>query len=100
MDNGTLVEVFKFLNYCQLAKNSLKCHDRATTFIKVFTKQLSAKAYNQWAMRNQYSKQIPLEDQVGRIQSGDPLWNDMTTVFYASTKLDQAKWPLFQRFVE
>ncbi|KAI1696808.1 hypothetical protein DdX_18858 [Ditylenchus destructor] len=145
MDNGTLVEVFKFLNYCQLAKNSLvskrfsslilthrhslellyvdsismKYHDRATAFIKVFTKQLSPKAYNQWIIRNQYSKQIPLEDQVGRTQSRQyehnvyrigahavykdpnhhPLWNDMTTVFYASTKLDHENWPLFQHFV-
>ncbi|KAI1702051.1 hypothetical protein DdX_15735 [Ditylenchus destructor] len=145
MDNGTLVEVFKFLNYCQLAKNSLvskrfsnlirthrhslellyvdsismKCHDRATAFIKVFTKQLSPKAYNQWVIRNQYSKQIPLEDQVGRMQrrqyehnvyrifaqavykdpNHHPLWNDMTTVFYASTKLDHDNWPLFQHFV-
>ncbi|KAI1691453.1 hypothetical protein DdX_21877 [Ditylenchus destructor] len=145
MDNGTLVEVFKFLNYCQLAKNSLvskrfsnlirthrhslgllyvnsisvKYHYRATAFIKVFTKQLSPKAYNEWVIRNQYSKQIPLEDQVGRMHrrqyehnvyrifaqavykdpNHHPLWNDMTTVFYASTKLDHVNWPLFQQFV-
>ncbi|KAI1708206.1 hypothetical protein Ddc_14469 [Ditylenchus destructor] len=145
MDNGTLVEVFKNLNYCQLAKSSLvskrfsnlihthrhslallyvdsvsmKRHDQATAFIKIFKKQLSPKAYNEWVIRNNYSKQIPPDDQVARIQSKQYehnvyrigahavykdgnrhcLWDDITTVFYASTNLNHENWPLFQHFV-
>ncbi|KAI1695653.1 hypothetical protein Ddc_21107 [Ditylenchus destructor] len=91
MDNDTMVEVFKSLNYCQLAKNSIvskrfcdliQTHrhklallyvDLIETFrkelptegfIEVFDKELSPQEYNKWIIRNGYSKQVLLEGQV------------------------------------
>ncbi|KAI1692934.1 hypothetical protein Ddc_23246 [Ditylenchus destructor] len=128
MDNGTMVEAFKYLNYCQLAKNSLVSkrfrdliqthrHSLALLYvdeismysaqsgpdaINVFGKELSPEAYNEWVIRNSYSKQIPIESQVASEESTQSItngyglaayacykdlsyreWNDRTTVFSA-----------------
>ncbi|KAI1701521.1 hypothetical protein Ddc_17581 [Ditylenchus destructor] len=90
MDNGTMVEAFKFLNYCQLATNGLvskryrdliRTHRNTLALlyvdfmhmckgeicplaIKIFDKKLSPGAYNKWVVRNSYSKRAPLQDQV------------------------------------
>ncbi|KAI1699267.1 hypothetical protein Ddc_18634 [Ditylenchus destructor] len=93
MDNGTMVEVFKYLNYCGLAKNSLvskrfrnliQTHRHSFALfdvyslemrrrrrlrgsdpagIKMFGKDISSDEYNEWVTRNQYSKQISLKGQ-------------------------------------
>ncbi|KAI1702036.1 hypothetical protein DdX_15719 [Ditylenchus destructor] len=98
LDNGTLVEVFKYLNYCGLAYNCLvskrfwniirtnryrlallyvdRIWMRITLYtcyssrarIKVFQKELSPKEYNEWVDRNNFSKQMPLEGQAAGIQ--------------------------------
>ncbi|KAI1691419.1 hypothetical protein DdX_21900 [Ditylenchus destructor] len=83
MDNGTMVEAFKYLNYCQLAKNSLvskrfrnviKTHRHKLALlcvdirmerfsgidcaaIKLFNKEISSEEYNEWVALNNYSKQ-------------------------------------------
>ncbi|KAI1716957.1 hypothetical protein Ddc_10094 [Ditylenchus destructor] len=98
MDNGTMVETFKFLNYCQLAKNSLTSKrfrdvisthrhllalldvdeifmypsghffDRAV--IKMFSsKELSSEEYDEFIARNGYLKQIPIESQIAGKES-------------------------------
>ncbi|KAI1702559.1 hypothetical protein Ddc_17013 [Ditylenchus destructor] len=95
LDNGTLVESFKFLNYSQLAKNSfvstkfwnlirnnrhrlellrvdviqMRMCPANDASIKVFKKQLSPEEYNEWVILNQHSKQIPLEVQDAEIPS-------------------------------
>ncbi|KAI1701507.1 hypothetical protein DdX_16051 [Ditylenchus destructor] len=146
MDNGTLVEVFKYLNYSQLAKNSfvskkfwnlIRTHRHrlallyvesirmtnfrtSLPFIEMFNKQLNPEEYNEWVIRNNYSKQIPLENQVAGTQStiydsivyelgaeviyNDPdrrLWldHDTTRVFFASAKFEHENWPLFEHFL-
>ncbi|KAI1696058.1 hypothetical protein DdX_19257 [Ditylenchus destructor] len=149
MDNGTMVEAFKYLNYTQLAKKSLVskrfCNlirnnrkylarlyvDRISmdsfqpvpVAIKVFNKELSTEAYNEWVICNNYSKQVPLDDQLASMQSRrvtggyakfsgyqlsavayytDPNhreWNDRTSVFSAQAELNQQNWPVFEHFV-
>ncbi|KAI1691717.1 hypothetical protein Ddc_24077 [Ditylenchus destructor] len=137
LDNGTMVEAFKYLNYMQLAKKSLvskrysnliRTHrhslallyvdyicmsenDAYAACIKIFNKVFSPKAYNEWIIRNQYSKQIPLKGQVGKNQSvqyGRQLYemkanyidsNKTPCVFVARVKLNHENWPLFQHFV-
>ncbi|KAI1698104.1 hypothetical protein Ddc_19297 [Ditylenchus destructor] len=144
MDNGTMVEAFKYLNYCQLAKNSLVSmrfrnviqthrHKLALLFvsridifsitnisrvIRVFDKKLSSEAYNDWVICNQYSKEVPLEDQVACTESTQDIPNgyclsayahykdpnhreqrNVTTVFFARAELNHENWPLFQHFV-
>ncbi|KAI1707257.1 hypothetical protein Ddc_14958 [Ditylenchus destructor] len=90
VDNETMLEVFKSLNYPQLAKKSLvskrfrdviRSHRHTLallhvdymmmypialppTAIKIFDQELSPKAYNEWVIRNKYCKHIPLENQV------------------------------------
>ncbi|KAI1695466.1 hypothetical protein DdX_19565 [Ditylenchus destructor] len=94
MDNGTMLEAFKFLNYCQLAKNSLvskryrdlirthrhrlallyvdhiemrnynKNFRTSSTLIEIFNQKLSPEEYNEWVISDGYSKQIPIEGQV------------------------------------
>ncbi|KAI1702049.1 hypothetical protein DdX_15733 [Ditylenchus destructor] len=133
MDNGTMVEAFKFLNYYQLAKNSLvskrfwnlilthrhslellyvdsismsKFHT-SSSFITLFDKELLPEAYNEWVIRNGYSKQIPIEDQVGEqnalndrtVYQLNADYNGSTNVLHAVTKLNHKHWPLFQHFV-
>ncbi|KAI1703431.1 hypothetical protein Ddc_16539 [Ditylenchus destructor] len=91
MDNGTLLETLKFLNYCQLAKSSRVSkrfrdiirtnrhrlallhvtklsmnHPKRPIFLLhlktiVFGKEFSPEDYNEWVIHNGYSKQIPLE---------------------------------------
>ncbi|KAI1699272.1 alcohol dehydrogenase transcription factor myb/SANT-like domain-containing protein [Ditylenchus destructor] len=99
MDNGTMVEVFKYLNYCGLAKNSLvskrfrnliQTHRHSFALldvyslgmrrrrrlrgsdpagIKMFGKDISSDEYNEWVTRNQYSKQISLKGQDAATES-------------------------------
>ncbi|KAI1696192.1 hypothetical protein Ddc_20635 [Ditylenchus destructor] len=112
MDNGTMVEAFKYLNYCQLAKNSLVSmrfrnviqthrHKLALLYvryieiesitnvphvIKVFDKELSSQEYNDWVIRNQYSKEVPLEDQVACTESTQNIPNGYLLNAYAYYK--------------
>ncbi|KAI1691650.1 hypothetical protein DdX_21749 [Ditylenchus destructor] len=85
MDNGTMVEAFKYLNYCQLAKNSLvsmrfrnviethrhklallcvdtirmeKRRNAEPAAIKLFNKEISSEEYNEWVLCKNYSKEI------------------------------------------
>ncbi|KAI1693439.1 hypothetical protein DdX_20654 [Ditylenchus destructor] len=100
MDNGTMVEAFKFLNYCQLAKNSLvsrrylnlirthrhkfalldvdyiSMYRRNVTkkdpaVIKMFNKEIPSEKYNEMIVRNGYSKQIPLEGRIAGKESAE-----------------------------
>ncbi|KAI1703435.1 hypothetical protein Ddc_16543 [Ditylenchus destructor] len=92
LDNGTMVQVFKYLKYSGLAKTSLvskrfcnliRTHRhtlalldvksinmrehtdfRSPTLIKIFDKVLSAEAYNEWVIHNGYSKLIPFKVRV------------------------------------
>ncbi|KAI1703671.1 hypothetical protein Ddc_16458 [Ditylenchus destructor] len=90
LDNGTIVEAFKYLNYCRLARTSLvskrfsnliRTHrhklallyvcrigmndcNQDPTDIKIFKKTLSPEEYNNWVIHNGYSKQIPPETQI------------------------------------
>ncbi|KAI1706333.1 hypothetical protein Ddc_15345 [Ditylenchus destructor] len=89
MDNDTTVEVFKYLNYRQLAKNSLaskrfcdliRTHRHKLALLDVgeismhrtllfnnfyvFNSWISSEAYTEWVIQNHYSQQIPLEGQV------------------------------------
>ncbi|KAI1691286.1 hypothetical protein Ddc_24344 [Ditylenchus destructor] len=91
LDNGTMVESFKFFNYCQLAKKSLVSkrfrdliqthrHKLALLFVdkktlefgswsyQIFNNELSSEAYNDWIVRNGYSEQVPLKAVRGRPQ--------------------------------
>ncbi|KAI1707750.1 hypothetical protein DdX_12306 [Ditylenchus destructor] len=135
-DNGTMVEAFKYLSYYQLAKsgfvskrfrNLIKTHRHSLallyvsyigmnnflvipTGIRMFENELSPEDYNEWVIRNNYSKQIP--PAAGK-QSTDDVRkiyrfraniyckdsNATTTVFSARTKLNHESWPLFQHFV-
>ncbi|KAI1710474.1 hypothetical protein Ddc_13421 [Ditylenchus destructor] len=95
LDNGTMVESFKYLNYRQLATNSLVSkqfrevigthrHQLALLYvslcmkrrrntppvIKIFNKELSPKEYNEWRAQNNYSKRIPLKGQAADNPSG------------------------------
>ncbi|KAI1701568.1 hypothetical protein Ddc_17555 [Ditylenchus destructor] len=95
LDNGTMVEVFKYLKYCGLAKTSLVSkrfsnlirthrhklariyvyyigmteHTRCTTGVNIFDKTLSTEEYNNWIIHNGYSKQIPPETQIAGMKS-------------------------------
>ncbi|KAI1716874.1 hypothetical protein Ddc_10250 [Ditylenchus destructor] len=95
LDNGTMVEVYKYLDYCGLAKNSLvskrfrnliqthrhkfallyvdhiemECVTMPPTAVKVFDKWLSFEEYNEWAVRNGYLLQVSLESQAGEEQN-------------------------------
>ncbi|KAI1703303.1 hypothetical protein Ddc_16621 [Ditylenchus destructor] len=142
MDNGTMVEAFKHLNYMQLIKSSFvskrfrnlirtnrhrlallyvgsidmqRAHGSDPASIKMFGKDISPEEYNEWVIRNQYSKQIPLEGQVGGKQSSQcdrkVYALDVVayypkrcgfyrmTVFNAQVELNHENWPLFQHFV-
>ncbi|KAI1694335.1 hypothetical protein Ddc_22188 [Ditylenchus destructor] len=153
LDNDTTVEVFKYLDYCGLAKNSLTSkrfwslirthrHKLALLYvdiiymgpsiyatdpipIKIFDKELTPETYNEWAARNNYSKQISFEDSNSLLYEyklydldgiafyKDPNHReeyDRTAAFSAraelSTKqgetravLNRENWPLFQHFV-
>ncbi|KAI1694712.1 hypothetical protein Ddc_21874 [Ditylenchus destructor] len=130
MDNGTMVEALKYLNYCQLAKNSLvskrfrnliqthrhklallyvnhiamnSFHPAPFSRISVFGNELSREAYNEWVIRNKYSKQAPIESRMAAFACyQDPShreWDDITTVFSATVELNHENWPVFQHFV-
>ncbi|KAI1708204.1 hypothetical protein Ddc_14467 [Ditylenchus destructor] len=94
LDNETLVEAFKSLNYCQLAKNSLVSKKfwnliqtnrhrlallyvdiRMTQYntsrsndgwIKLLDKKFSPEEYSEWVIRNNYSQQIAIKGQYER----------------------------------
>ncbi|KAI1694964.1 hypothetical protein Ddc_21613 [Ditylenchus destructor] len=144
MDNGTMVETFKFLNYYQLATSShvskrfwnlIRTHrhklalldvkeifmnsyvgNQDTAIIEMFNEELSPEEYNEWIVRNGYSKQIPLEGQIAGkestendramyvirahvYQGGNNCHNVTTNVFYAHAELKDENWPLFQHFI-
>ncbi|KAI1693997.1 hypothetical protein DdX_20341 [Ditylenchus destructor] len=97
MDNGTMVEAFKFLNYYQLAKNGLVskrfsnlirthrhklailhvniymyryvAHKAAPAAIKIFNEDLSPEKYSEWIVRNGYLKQVPFEGRISQKES-------------------------------
>ncbi|KAI1705171.1 hypothetical protein DdX_13776 [Ditylenchus destructor] len=131
MDNGTTLETFKYLNYSQLAKTSLNdsgysCN-HCQYFAKIFNKRLSPIAYKEWIVRNNYSQQLPLENESLENCHGkhpnseendhmdhhsydlsayafykDPnrrRSNDKTTVFWAGMELENETWPFLQHFV-
>ncbi|KAI1717589.1 hypothetical protein Ddc_09745 [Ditylenchus destructor] len=142
MDNGTMVEAFKYLNYCQLAKNSIVSerfrdliqthrHKLALLYvisitmdtsridsaaINIFDKKLFSEAYDEWVVRNGYSKQVSLDDQIANTRSTRNVSNVydlsaiayykdlnhrklITYVFTAKVELNHENWPLFQHFV-
>ncbi|KAI1706104.1 hypothetical protein Ddc_15457 [Ditylenchus destructor] len=144
MDNGTMVEAFKFLNYCQLAtngrvskrfRNLIQSHRNSLALlciqeigiysrphipepIKIFDEELSSEAYDEWVIRNNYSKQAPFDDQVASTQSTqdedsgylfsvsahykDPnnrKREDKTSVLCACVEFNDDNWPMFQHFV-
>ncbi|KAI1698253.1 hypothetical protein DdX_18021 [Ditylenchus destructor] len=98
MDNGTMVEAFKFLNYYQLATNCfvskrfwnlIRTHRHKLVLlhvnifmdsyvaykdpavIKMFNKKLSAEEYKKWIICNGYSQQISLEGQIAWKESSE-----------------------------
>ncbi|KAI1705557.1 hypothetical protein DdX_13521 [Ditylenchus destructor] len=141
-DNDTMVEVLKHLNYCQLAKSSLvskryrgliqknrhkmallsvcyigmRIARYASGNICMFGKVLSSEDYNEWLIRNHYSKQLPLESQIKETQISvmqrkqfyqllalanykDPSNAGSAILFEASVNLNHENAPLFQHFV-
>ncbi|KAI1691648.1 hypothetical protein Ddc_24094 [Ditylenchus destructor] len=129
MDNGTMVETFKFLNYYQLATNSLvskrfwnliRTHrhklalldvneifmdsyvaNQDPAVIKMFNEELSPEEYNEWIVRNGYSKQVPLEGQIAGKEStenGRDIYEFWANVSQ-SVELNDETWPLFQHFI-
>ncbi|KAI1700169.1 hypothetical protein Ddc_18201 [Ditylenchus destructor] len=145
LDNGTMVEALKYLGYCQLATNSLvskrfrdviQTHrqklaclhvsfismdtiQNAPAAIKIFDKMLSPEAYNEWIIRNNFTKQIPLQGQIAQKRqvtqnvpkgydlSAHAYYNDSnhrdrrdtTTVLFAQAELNDDNWPVFEHFV-
>ncbi|KAI1708717.1 hypothetical protein Ddc_14235 [Ditylenchus destructor] len=153
-DDDTLLEAFKYLKYCGLAKISIVSkryrdliqrnrHSLALLYvesvyiytkrtnpdfartnsngkrIKMFGEELSSETYDEWVIRNQYSKQVPFESQVAGMEStqhnGD--WyrlfaeadedqdytyaypkQDDTATYSALAKLNHDNWPIFQHF--
>ncbi|KAI1707455.1 hypothetical protein Ddc_14794 [Ditylenchus destructor] len=135
MDNGTMFEAFKFLNYYQLATSShvskrfwnlIRTHRHKLALldveriymyswvdidhqnpavIKMFDEELSTKEYNEWVVRNGYSKQIPFEGQMENYelranvsQKPNHCHDIARTVLFARTELNNEHWPLFQHF--
>ncbi|KAI1699928.1 hypothetical protein DdX_17021 [Ditylenchus destructor] len=113
MDNGTMVEALKYLNYCQLAKKSLvskrfrdliQTHRHSLALLYVDTIGMSpavnqcqcfifdkyfdfySEAYNEWVILNGYSKQAPLQDQVANTQSSQNIPNGYQLYAYAHYK--------------
>ncbi|KAI1691564.1 hypothetical protein DdX_21803 [Ditylenchus destructor] len=142
LDNGTMVESFKYLNYMQLAKSGLVSkrfwniirnnrhrlailnvgriimlefeNARNLTHIKMSDKELTGEGYNEWVIRNGYSKEIPLEGPVTRMRSQQhnsgrvykmiadyryPQFEARTIVLNAHVELNHYNWPLFQHFL-
>ncbi|KAI1715150.1 hypothetical protein Ddc_11078 [Ditylenchus destructor] len=130
MDNETMVEVFKYLTYHQLAENNLVSkrfsnlirahrHKLALLFvvtikmnsyeinsasIKIFEKQLSPKAYNDWMIRIAsmqdtqnvvYGYDMALAYYKDR---DDREWKDETTVLNELVELNNENLPVFQHF--
>ncbi|KAI1703501.1 hypothetical protein Ddc_16522 [Ditylenchus destructor] len=144
LNNETTVEVFKYLKYCGLAKTSLvskrfcdliRTHRHRLalldvksismlvntnlnpTVIEIFDKVLSPEEYNEWVIRNGYSKQIPLETQVAAMEGTQYVpkvyqlrahadYKDSTPAFERKRLsvielqklLSHENWPVFQHF--
>ncbi|KAI1713291.1 hypothetical protein Ddc_12052 [Ditylenchus destructor] len=148
MDNDTTVEAFKFLNYYQIAKKSLvskrfrnviqshrhslpRLHVKMISMeridategttekrIQIFDEEFSPEAYDEWVIRNDYSKQVPLQSQVAgnesthndgtvykisanTIEAADAAADDEDPkcVLFARAEVNHENWPLFQHFV-
>ncbi|KAI1695690.1 hypothetical protein Ddc_21090 [Ditylenchus destructor] len=136
MDNGTMFEAFKFLNYYQLATSShvskrfwnlIRTHRHKLALlgvdkifmdsrvvidhqnpavIKMFDEELSTEEYNEWIVRNGYSKQIPFKGQMVNYELGANVSQNPNhchdiagTVLLARAKLNNEHWPLFQHFI-
>ncbi|KAI1702057.1 hypothetical protein DdX_15742 [Ditylenchus destructor] len=124
LDNGTMVESLKYLNYMQLAKSSLVSkrfsnlirtnrHRLALlyvdyismletsynpTYIKVFGKELSPGEYNEWVIRDRHSKEIPLDGPVAEMRR--KVYRGQVYEMMADYKeLNHYNWPVFQHFV-
>ncbi|KAI1714820.1 hypothetical protein Ddc_11257 [Ditylenchus destructor] len=89
MDNGTMVESFKFLNYCQLAKNSL-ASKRFRDLIRMHRHKL--------ALLN-----VDSIDMVGILFVSPKLEQGINasyaTVFDACADINHENWPLFEHFI-
>ncbi|KAI1695764.1 hypothetical protein DdX_19407 [Ditylenchus destructor] len=83
--------------------------------INMFDKVLSREAYNEWVVRNHYSKQLPLKSETNEMQIiatqdtqfynlwayadyKDPSNVGSMSVFHASVELSHDNWPVFQHF--
>ncbi|KAI1695835.1 hypothetical protein Ddc_20942 [Ditylenchus destructor] len=93
-----------------------KRYDRVTTSVSIFNEQLSLEEYNEWVIRNNYSKQVPQECQDAGTEStqfsgkfyglgAHAIYNDSsrcrsvtTTVFLTYKELNDENWPVFQHF--
>ncbi|KAI1700752.1 hypothetical protein Ddc_17950 [Ditylenchus destructor] len=90
--------------------------NRNSTGITIFDKVLYLKAYSEWVIYNNYSIEVPLQDQDGSTQStlykrkiyglwANAVYKDsngsygIKKVLSASVKLNQGNWPVFQHFV-
>ncbi|KAI1693841.1 hypothetical protein DdX_20433 [Ditylenchus destructor] len=90
----------------------------APASIKVFDKELTSEAYNEWVSRNSYSKQASIDGQVASTQSSQNArkeyklfasayyndlnhreWDNRTIVFSAEVEVNHENWPVFQHFV-
>ncbi|KAI1694924.1 hypothetical protein DdX_19853 [Ditylenchus destructor] len=93
---------------------SMNNRDTGPAAIKIFDKQLSPEAYNEWVIRNQYSKQFPQASQIAGKQSTrhsrnvyelSAVYTDSKrsrskkSAFFAREELNGENWPLFQHFV-
>ncbi|KAI1699726.1 nuclear hormone receptor family member nhr-1 [Ditylenchus destructor] len=113
METARTMPVFSQLDY-----NDQYSTQNAPDTIEVFDKELTPEAYNEWVIRNNYSKQAPLQDQIASTESTQNVPNgywlfayahykdpnhrelrDRTRVFYARAELNDHDWPLFQHFV-
>ncbi|KAI1718548.1 hypothetical protein Ddc_09186 [Ditylenchus destructor] len=108
---------FDHIYHIEMAKmnNSIPISSAA---IKVYDKELSPEEYDEWVICNNYSKQVPLEDQVTSAVSTqndrkgvyfsayayykDPSnrgFYDRSAVLIARVEFRDENWPLFQHFV-
>ncbi|KAI1694281.1 hypothetical protein DdX_20190 [Ditylenchus destructor] len=82
----------------------------------MFNKYLSSEEYNEWIVRNGYSKEIPFEGRIAEKESTESghatyvlranVYQDPNnrngvdmSIFYANVELKDDNWPLFQHFI-